>query len=106
MPPCGDTVGEAFDNHTLDEAFTLVSRMAEVPDARLLPGETPQQRRERDLMRAVALHFRSARNDLAFTVIGATPCRAAVTSAMRRGRSGRLTRWPRLSDGRRRPRWR
>ena len=66
MPPCGDTVGEAFDNHTLDEAFTLVSRMDEVPDARLLPGETPQQRRERDLMRAVALHFRSARNDLAF----------------------------------------
>jgi len=66
LPPCGDTVGEAFDNHTLAEAIVLFSRMCEVPDVSGLPEDTFAQRREKNLLRALACHFRSARNALCF----------------------------------------
>lgn len=65
-PTSGDTVGEALENHTLEEALLLVGRMCDVPDPRRLPAETAEQRRDRDLMRAVQLHFLSGRNFLEF----------------------------------------
>jgi len=65
-PPCGDTVGEAFDNHTLDEALVLLTRMCELPDIESLPETTTVQRREKNILRAIACHFRSARHALEF----------------------------------------
>ena len=62
FPPCGDTIGEALENHTLEEALFLMEQMCRLPDPRQLPATTDDQRRDRNLMRAVQLHFNSGRN--------------------------------------------
>ena len=66
FPTSGDTVGEALENHSLEEALMLVERMCDVPDPRRLRASTEEQRRDRGLMRAVQLHFNSGRNFLEF----------------------------------------
>ena len=76
--PSGDTIGEALENHTLDEAALLAGRMAEgmrikAPDgsdafAALLAGHPGDRRRRLDVgvMRALALQFESGFDILRF----------------------------------------
>ena len=59
FPPSGDTIGEALENHTIEEALMLMERMCDLPDPRELPAATREQRLDRGLMRAVQLHFLS-----------------------------------------------
>ena len=66
FPTSGNTIGEALENHTLDEALMLMERMCDVPDPRGLPARTDEQRRDVGLMRAVQLHFNSGRNMFEF----------------------------------------
>ena len=59
FPPSGDTIGEALENHKIEEALMLMERMCDLPDPRDLPVTTREQRLDRGLMRAVPLHFLS-----------------------------------------------
>lgn len=62
FPVSGDVVGDALENHTLEESLLLMARMCDLPDLRVLRAETPEQAREIGLLRAVQLHFESGRN--------------------------------------------
>ena len=66
FPPCGDTAGEALDAHTMEEALILTGRMKDLPDISDLPENTLERQREKGVLRAAALHCRSAYNALSF----------------------------------------
>ena len=74
FPPSGDTIGECLENHTLEEALLLATRMAEGWDKgmvilnRIAPAFANDRDRSLDIgvSAALGLQFRSARNILEF----------------------------------------
>jgi hypothetical protein len=77
FPPSGDAIGECLENHTIEEALLLASRMQSKFDEGLLLlkdlRELFKDDRERLLdlcvAEALGLHFRSARNILEFYLL-------------------------------------
>jgi len=112
-PPSGDTIGEALENHTLDEAIVLADRMAEgmqvsTPDGKDVysalsakyAGNRPRLL-DIGVMRALALQFESGRDIFRFyrerseaiwrsrelgDGVGARACLARMKSLVRRER--------------------
>ena len=76
--PSGDTIGEALENHSLDEAVTLAQRMAAGVSFRdaegrdILAGlegrwrDNHERMRDLSVIRALQIHFQSAANVLSF----------------------------------------
>jgi hypothetical protein len=95
-PPSGDAIGECLENHTLDEATVLASRMERLisrarPEIdRLCAKHAHDRRRMRDLgvMRAMGILFESAFDILEFyrqraRAVAASRLRGDAASALR-----------------------
>ena len=77
FPPSGDTIGECLENHTLEEALLLATRMTEEWDQgmaileQIAPAFAADHNRSLDIgvAAALGLQFRSARNILEFYLL-------------------------------------
>ena len=97
--PSGDTIGEALENHTIEEAVLLAERMAkgvricdekgnDVLEALAMRWkDDPERTRDIGVMKALACQFASGRNILRFY---AARARALYESRVRRNRDSAL----------------